>query len=364
MTITVIGWGTAISNPSDIALKVGDLFATGIVIVSSSTGQTIITAVSPSLSSAGKFQGSAKYANLDARFSWECFMIPTMSVSPRSVPVNAGDGQGGLIVTLDLSEFPTVQTNSDVQVSFGQTICSGSASTCSVTSFRNWAGGVTVAVSVPTAASAGVVELQATFVGKHVGDTAATHVRTVRTATSEFTFFVPTPKVVATLWCAECVSAVGSGLPCILAGRCGGTSRPLPSVGRAPINGGGVLTIYVDNVPPVPFDPATRALVSPGTVSVHYASSFPTLRQIAFVDASQSAFEFVLPSATTENVGTAQAIVKVQADSSMSQKFSANFDLQLYDQHVTLKCIPSPCAAPSKVRIPHKVFAAPCYLSY
>ena len=351
ITITAIGFGAVVSDAGDVSVTLGQSFATSVTITASSQTQTVITANVPRQGLAGTIGGKVTYGSKVFEFDWECFDSPSMAISPSGSPLSGLDGLGAAaVVTVLLSHFPRVTSTRDVQVSFGSLLCSGAGTGCAVKSFTNLpSSSVSLNVTVPSATFAGTVDLGVTFIGRPAppvgGDAAASYVRTPKSASSKFRYFVPAPVVAAALWCSQCTQGPG-GTPCIVAGLCGGSQRPLS--GRAPLTGEGVLTLYVDNVPPMPLIPDSKTLSPGAKVTLSYAGTYATLRQVAFADRSKSAFELTvnaLPPSTPP--GTSQASLRLQPSASSSLAFVANFDIDMFNPGPGMSCVPAPCAAPS-----------------
>jgi cysteine-rich repeat protein len=351
ITITAIGFGAVVSDAGDISVTLGQSFATSVTITASSQTQTVITANAPRQGLAGAIKGKVTYGSKVLEFDWECFDSPSMAISPSGSPLSGLDDLGAAaVVTVLLSHFPRVTSTRDVQVSFGSLLCRGAGTGCTVISFTNLPpSSVSLNVTVPSSTFAGSVDLGVTFIGRPAppvgGDAAASYVRTPKSASSKFRYFVPAPVVAAALWCSQCTQGP-SGTPCIVAGLCGGSQRPLS--GRAPLTGEGVITLYVDNVPPVPLIPDSKTLSPSAKVTLSYAGTYATLRQVAFADSSKSAFELTLnalPPSTPS--GTSQASLRLQPSTSSSLAFVANFDIDMFDPGPEMSCVPAPCAAPS-----------------
>jgi hypothetical protein len=105
--------------------------------------------------------------------------------------------------------------------------------------------------------------------------------------------------------------------PCIRANKCF-SGQTNPTKNRAPITGTGVITLIVDNIAPVAYNPATGAVNAPSRIVVQFGTVFGVIRRVLYSEAARSAFEIGFPGALP-SLGVTQCNVRVQQDAASIQ---------------------------------------------
>jgi hypothetical protein len=225
-------------------------------------------------------------------------------------------------------------------------------------------GGVTVSVTVPPAPRAGTVNLLATYQGTQAppswGETGVQYVFATRTASLTFTYFVPSPQVVSARWCKECFAAsasasgssTGASRNCLSpSGRC--RNNEAPKLNHFPIDGTGVLTVVVENVPQITV--ADNKVDSRNSVvSVQFGGSvFGSITRVVYSDAESSAYEMRIGQAVPD--GSVQASLSIQPDKSSQRSTTAVFPIKFVDSVISLRCLSGGCVAPMVGGMPFQV---------
>ena len=246
-------WSASDMTDNDFHVQIGDsvVDAGSIVSVEQVDGIIMAQVEVPASSKVGQVSGmmSAYQGKSMSRFMFEYFKAPTVvSITPNKATLlgktSSDDGESVLVTIVD---FPPVSSSSDVQVSFGNTICGAKGNKCRVVSVRsskvNGAVQVQLRVVVPSVTSPGEVAVKVEYLFAKGSPKIA--IFSPREPSQRFSFYKPAPVVLSARWCAECKSA--DARTCIVMGSCGGGKAPLENL--VPMSGGGVMIVTMDNAP-------------------------------------------------------------------------------------------------------------------
>jgi hypothetical protein len=227
--------------------------------------------------------------------------------------------ESGTTTELTVEGFGTVSSVGDLRATFGD-------STAIILRVRNTMSSAIVTVAIPPALAPGaiVVGLQLLKAGS-----------AVREARSSFLYYKPAPAIsILPKWCPVCFEG---RMACIVNGRCGDGTIPLE--GRMPISGQGVITVYIDNLPVLPFDAATGELSSGWSITAFGSGS--TMRRVAYSQKLQTAIEFSSPRLFSP--GEREHILRVITGETPT---TVPVKLAHFDSSIVVTC--QLCAAPSR----------------
>ena len=271
----------------------------------------------------------------------ECFEQPIASVVPSMSSLDGSLSSGAEFVIVEVQNFPALSSLKDISLSFGDEVCLGI--NCSITSFANSASSVALSVTVPKSRIPKVISISAYYLGVELlpagGNPNSTYRRSSRWANTSFAYTTRSPGVVSVQFCLEC----NSGPLCIVNDLCGGElETPLSNVMAK--SGSGVVFLVLDNVRSIPFNQSSGSLKSPAAIFVSLGTSVGILKRVIYSDHSQLAIEFVASGPLPQ--GPLSAQVTVKANLSSPAQDIVNFDLDVFDDLVSLKCL-SNCSGPS-----------------
>jgi hypothetical protein len=261
LTMKILGWGQVILNAGSVRVAFGDSNegkVTKIVesVASASYSLTTLQLTSPILSSQGVYNGVVSIGAQKSSFAFECFDSPTAKATPASATLDgrvlaSSDGKS---INLELRNFPSIATTSDVRVSFGNVVCNGIA--CSVLRFTNTPDTVIIVLTPPKVKKSSNVFLSVEFQGKAAppqgGDPSKVYIRSKKIASTPFSHYRPSPVVISARWCRACME----GRTCISGGFCKDKDgqRVRAKFNAFGNSGEGVLTIVAENLPQVNCD--------------------------------------------------------------------------------------------------------------
>ena len=340
LTMKVRGWGSSVKFVSEIQVHAGSQ-ALQVQSISSSVAdrentfsETVFKVSSPKSSRLGDLIGVVSLnGKMSSTFRLECYAQPRARLTPAEATL---DGRtlsvDGSSILIFLENFPPIQTATDISVQFGTIVCDGSQ--CVVLGYRNGVKGTTVQVSVPSVTEVKNVPVQVTYRGAVAppagGDPSKTYVRSTKTASADFQYFIPAPKVVLTDFCIEC----NEGDSCLKNGVCRDGAEPRQSA--MAMSAKGRMTVIVDNFPQISFDRTTGQVNAPAEVSITFGSNFGVVSRVLFSDKTRSAFEVALETQIEKSTLTAE--LQVYPDVSNPTSFSATFPVQVYDDTVSMEC--------------------------
>ena len=246
---------------------------------------------------------------------------------------------------LTLENFPPISSPMDLAVNFGDLLCDGL--NCSILSFKNFAGGIDVSLTIPLVTDDGFVTVTAVFVGVPAevvgGDSTATYTRSVRRASVSFLYTRPVALVSSALYCAECNQGYPS-LPCLVNGLCG-LQQYAPEPNSIASSGNGVLTVVVENYPLNPLNETNGEVASPSAVFVTIANEFAAVLRVLYQSGTQLAFE--VQASGPIQAGDATMQIVIQPDTTIPITATVLFELRVYNEEVNLTCESAwGCAAP------------------
>jgi cysteine-rich repeat protein len=350
ITVSAMGFGRAITLPSQLSASIGRNTATVTKILSSMVDDdqslTVFTIMAPVMRETNELVGTVQFSNVKTTFNFECFATPVAVVTPNQAMLSGKTAsEDGNSIFISIRNFPALSSAADVDVSFGNVACGSKA--CSVLSFRNAADTVTLLVTVPPVNRAQQVKLIVDYVGKAQppagGDPSKTYIRSRRFVTADFNYYVPAPEAISVLYCDECNAGTMSSVAinvsqtstsCIVVGSCAGGK--VPSANKMAISGAGALTVVVDFVPPIPYSKATGQVDSSALVSIQFGNYPGALKRVLFTDETRSAFEFVLSSLAAPGLVTAK--LTIQRDISRPTRSVARFPVKMYDSSIKIQC--------------------------
>ena len=346
ITVSAMGFGRAITLPSQLSASIGRNTATVTKILSSMVNDdqslTVFTIMAPVMKETDELLGTVQFSNVKATFNFECFATPVAVVTPNQAMISGKTASvDGNTILISMRNFPALSSAADVAVSFGNVACGSQA--CSVSSFRNAADTVTLLVTVPPVNRAQQVKLIVNYVGKAQppvgGDPSKTYIRSRKFVTADFDYYVPAPEAISVLYCEECNAGTKSSVAtnvtsCIVVGSCAGGK--VPSANKMAISGAGALTVVVDYVSPIPYSKATGMVDSSALLSIQFGNYPGALKRVLFTDETRSAFEFVLSSPVEPGLVTAE--LTIQRDISRPTTSIARFPVKMYDSSIKIQC--------------------------
>ena len=352
ITVSAMGFGKAISLPSQISASIGGKSATVTKILSSMVDDhnslTVFTLMAPVMKESDELLGTVQFSGVRTNFNFECFALPVAVVTPNQAMLSGKTASAdGNTISISMRNFPALSSAADIDVNFGNIACRGEA--CSVLSFRNAADAVTITVSVPPVERAQQVKLMVNYVGKSEppegGDPSKTYIRSLKFITADFNYYVPAPEAISVLYCEECNGGSKSPVTvnatlqdtstgCIVVGSCAGGKAP--AANKMAISGAGVLTVVVDYVDPIPYSKETGKVHSSALVSIQLGDYPGELRRVLFTDKTRSAYEFILSSPAQPGLVTAE--LTIQKDISRPTTSVARFPVKMYDSSIKIMC--------------------------
>ena len=299
--ITAFGWGSIVNSIASLGktaifVKIGDSLAliNRILLAQSNATTSIIKIEIRTPASSSGFSDEIRcivgtnLAAINSTFTWRYYQPASiMSISPSQATVggytDSGDGNSALI---SVRGFPIIYSSGDVAVSFNSPVANHSLK--SVVNMVTFADEFSILnVTVPIMQQ--LVNYRST-----VSVTISRFGAETRSATFfPFSYFVPTPTIQSFFWCQQC----NMGSVCLVNGKC--KNEQNPSVSRAALLQGGVLTLVLQNW----YNASLSSVVSPpiSIVFLQGRNLNASSSKISSIYATYGAFstigmEFILPN--------------------------------------------------------------------
>jgi hypothetical protein len=347
VTMKAFGWGAtvlSISGPEDLTVNFGKTRAAIVAVLESVTQSDksfirVVVRTPPALA-AGLLVGSI--SNTDktkiSPFVFEYFNAPTVvSLRPNKATL-LGETQSadGKSIELEIKNFPAVLSESEVEITFGQTVCIDLK--CGITRFETLTDRVRLTIRVPSSSVEGDVILSVKHVGivPRVQNTCEidpeSPVKTEMKISVGFNYFALLPAVLTTAWCNVC----NEGRMCVVMGRCGDGKLPLEN--RAHMSGSGTLTVVVKDMCFPDFDPADGKISAAevSRVSLKVGNQYSSFKKVAYQEQSLMALEFSVPALSIPD--TVAAVLTVRLKSRILP-CSVPFTLVQFDGTQEVECI-------------------------
>jgi len=340
--------------------------ATVLAITSKDSSSVTLSVRTPSATAAG--MASVTVTGKDGisdTFQFEYYHPPTVTdVQPRSASLDgravcttsfcalgvSAVGQGKT-VSLKLSNFPFVDSAEELQVQFRSMVDSSLSKTCdgtvcSVRNIQNLVEDMYLTLTLPTWPSADVVEIIVTFTGRAqapVGGGMGIFVREQKSCSSVslFSFKMPVPVVLGTLWCLTC----HPGPTCVVMSLCGDGSTPLSGrgsvLGLIPQSVQGRLTVLIDDLPQVSID--AQGLPVSGSLQAIIGGNAAALFRVVFSTSARTVLEVVpdvksvAPAVTTASVEFTPSLIA----------YTARYSVMVYNDAIETLCIRDSCKGSS-----------------
>ena len=297
--ISVLGWAGRTFTVEDMEIVFGSVKGRVLSATSFDNPPRLdLTVRTPAVTQAGtctcKIQ--TKDEEYSAFFVFEYFKAPEIvSIAPRKATLTGKtESDDGRSISMVLKNFPPVSSASDLQIAFGATVCNGM--NCGLQSMVLSMSTIHLQIRVPSMTLAGDVQLSVKYQGRAApplgGDPTMLYVRSEKIIRQAFSFFNPLPVVTSVKWCDAC----NAGRVCLVMGRCQNATEPLDGEAPLRITEPGRLTVVVENMPRISFDPATGSVVDPSIVSLTVGAGLGTFKRVAFIEGARLGLEFALAS--------------------------------------------------------------------